>query len=84
LESFPDDHLTIVILTNTEDGSAGPVATATEIARAALGLTKKKSPLPDLRVPKEELAALTGKYQSVDGIVEIFDRDGSCIFELRG
>jgi len=35
-------------------------------------------------VPKEELAALTGKYQSVDGIVEIFDRDGSCIFELRG
>ena len=81
LEPFADDHLTIVILTNTEDGSAGPVATATEIARAALGLAKK-NPLADLPVPKEELAALAGKYESVDGIVEIFDRDGKLHFRI--
>jgi hypothetical protein len=83
LESFPDDHLTIVILTNTEDGSAGPVAAATEIARAALGLAKKNS-LADLPVPREELVALTGKYESVDGIVEIFDRDGKVHFRIAG
>jgi hypothetical protein len=83
LESFPDDHLTIVILTNTEDGSSGPIATAAEIARTALGLAKK-SPLADLPVPKEELAALTGKYESVDGIVEIFDRDGKLHFRIAG
>ena len=81
LEPFADDHLTIVILTNTEDGSAGPVATATEIARAALGLAKK-NPLADLPVPKKELAALAGKYESVDGIVEIFDRDGKLHFRI--
>src|SRR3954464_8816067 len=34
LESFPDDHLTIAVLINTEDGSPPPVAMAAEIARA--------------------------------------------------
>src|ERR1041385_5539997 len=66
LASFPDDRLTIVILINTEDGSPAPVAVAAEIARAALGLAKKKSALLDLPVPGEELAALTGKYDSVE------------------
>ena len=33
-------------------------------------------------MPKEELAALTGKYESVDGIVEIFDRDGKLHFRI--
>src|SRR5437764_8629671 len=36
LASFPDDHLTIVVLINTEDGSAPPAAIAAEIAQAAL------------------------------------------------
>jgi CubicO group peptidase (beta-lactamase class C family) len=83
LESFPDDHLTIVILTNTEDGSPGPVTAAAEIARAALGLAKK-SALRDPPVPNEELAALTGKYESVDGIVEIFANDGKLHFRIAG
>jgi CubicO group peptidase (beta-lactamase class C family) len=83
LESFPDDHLTVVILTNTEDGSPGPVTAAAEIARAALGLAKQSAPR-DLPVPSEELSALTGKYESVDGIVEIFAPDGKLHFRIPG
>src|ERR1043166_8424503 len=75
LESFPDDHLTIVILMNMGDAaSPSPVAVAPEIARAALGL--KKNALLDLPVPDEELAALSGKYDSDEGPEEIFARDG--------
>ena len=80
-ESFPDDHLTIVILMNLGDaGSPPPVAIAAEIARAALGL--KKSALLDLPVPGAELAALSGKYDSDEGIVEIFARDGKLHFRI--
>jgi len=84
LESFPDDHLTIVVLINTEDGSPAPVAMAAEIVRAALGLAEKKSALRDLPVPSEELAALTGRYDSVEGIVEQFARDGKLHFRIPG
>jgi len=84
LESFPDDHLTIVILMNTEDGSPPPVAIAAEIARAAFGPATKKSALLDLPVPNEELAALSGKYDSDDGIVENFARDGKLHFRIPG
>jgi D-alanyl-D-alanine carboxypeptidase len=84
LESFPDDHLTIVVLINTEDGSPPPVAMAAEIARAALGPAKKKSALLDLPVPREELATLTGKFDSDGGIVENFARDGKLHFRIPG
>jgi CubicO group peptidase (beta-lactamase class C family) len=80
LASFPDDHLTIVVLINTDDGSAPPAAMAADIARAALGL--KKNALLDLPVPTAELAALTGKYDSDGGIVEIFARDGKLHFRI--
>ena len=80
LASFPNDHLTIVVLINTDDGSAPPAAMAAEIARAALGL--KKSALLDLPVPGAELAALSGKYDSDEGIVEIFARDGKLHFRI--
>ena len=83
-ESFPDDHLTIVVLINTDDGSAPPAAMAAEIARAALGLAKKRSAMLDLPVPRAELAALTGKYDSDEGIVEIFARDGKLHFRIPG
>jgi hypothetical protein len=53
---------------------------AAEIARAALGL--KKSALLDLPVPSAELAALSGKYDSDEGIVEIFARDGKLHFRI--
>jgi hypothetical protein len=56
---------------------------AAEIARAALGLAKK-SALRDLPMPSEELAALTEKYDSDEGIVEIFARDGKLHFRIPG
>jgi len=81
LESFPDDHLTIVILMNMGDAaSPSPVAVAPEIARAALGL--KKNALLDLPVPGAELAALSGKYDSDEGPVEIFARDGKLHYRI--
>lgn len=82
-ESFPDDHLTIVILMNLGDAaSPPPVAIAAEIARAALGL--KKNALLDLPVPGAELAALSGKYDSDEGPVEIFALDGQLHFRIPG
>src|ERR1041385_8698928 len=84
LESFPDDHLTIVILMNMGDAaSPSPVAVAPEIARAALGLAKKNA-LLDLPVPGAELAALCGKYDSDEGPVEIFARDGKLHYRIPG
>lgn len=84
LESFPDDHLTIVILMNMGDAaSPSPVAVAPEIARAALGLAKKNT-LIDLPVPGAELAALSGKYDSDEGPVEIFARDGRLNYRIPG
>jgi CubicO group peptidase (beta-lactamase class C family) len=81
LESFPDDHLTIVILMNMGDAaSPSPVAVAPEVARAALGL--KKNALLDLPVPGAELAALSGKYDSDEGPVEIFARDGKLHYRI--
>jgi D-alanyl-D-alanine carboxypeptidase len=83
LESFPDDHLTIVILMNMGDAaSPSPVAVAPEIARAALGL--KKNALLDLPVPDAELAALSGKYDSDEGPVEIFASDGKLHYRIPG
>src|SRR5947207_3313799 len=83
LESFPDDHLTIVILMNMGDAaSPSPVAVAPEIARAALGL--KKNALRDLPVTSGELAALSGKYDSDEGPVEIFARDGKLHYRIPG
>jgi D-alanyl-D-alanine carboxypeptidase len=80
LASFPDDHLTVAVLINTDDGSAPPAAMAADIVRAALGL--KKNALLDLPVPGAELAALSGKYDSDEGIVEIFPRDGKVHFRI--
>ena len=81
LESFPGDHLTIVILINTEDGSPPPVAMASEIAGAALGLPQKTA-MRDLPVPKKELAALIGRYDSDEGTVELFERDDKLNFRI--
>jgi CubicO group peptidase (beta-lactamase class C family) len=81
LESFPDDHLTIVILMNMGDAaSPSPVVVTPEIARAALRL--KKNALLNLPVPGAELAALSGKYDSDEGPVEIFARDGKLRYRI--
>ena len=78
--SLPDDHLTIVVLTNTDPGSATLIATA--IARAALGVPGKT--LRDLPLSKEELAALPGSFDSDEGTTELFVRDGKLRFRDRG
>jgi CubicO group peptidase (beta-lactamase class C family) len=80
LESFPDDHLTIVVLTNTSPGAA--LRVATEVARAALGLPEKT--LSDLPLSKEELAALPGIFDSDEGTAEQFVLDGKLRFRLPG
>src|SRR5690349_3447524 len=80
LASFPNDHLTVAVLINTDDGSAPPADMAADIARAVLGL--KKNVLLDLPVPGAELAALTGKYDSDEAIAEIFARDGKLHFRI--
>jgi D-alanyl-D-alanine carboxypeptidase len=83
LESLPDDHLTIVVLMNTGYGAGPSLALGRASARAMLGLPEKKT-LLDLPVPKEELAALVGRYDSDEGPVENFERDGKLHYRLRG
>jgi D-alanyl-D-alanine carboxypeptidase len=84
LESFPDDQVAIVVLMNMGIGSGPPIVMATEIARAALGLPEKNA-LRDLPLPKEEVVALTGaKFDSDEGVVENFDRDGKLYFRVPG
>ena len=83
LESFPEDHLTIVVLMNTGYGAGPPLAVGSAIARAMFGLPEKKL-LRDLPVPQEELAALVGKCDSDEGLVENFEQDGKLHFRLPG
>jgi len=80
LESFPDDHLTVVVLTNTEVGASPALSLAAAIARPLLGLPEKKT-LRDLPVPNEELASLSpGTFTSDEGTVENFPRNGKLFF----
>ena len=83
LESFPDEHLTIVVLMNARSGSGPSVALGTAIARTMLGLPEEQT-LRDLPVPKEELTALVGTYDSDEGTVEQFARDGKQHFRVPG
>jgi D-alanyl-D-alanine carboxypeptidase len=71
LETFPDDDLTIVILMNSRSGAGPSLELGAAIARTMLGLPERKA-LRDLPVPKEELAALVGTYDSDEGAVENF------------
>src|SRR5262249_23994213 len=50
LESFPDDHLTVIVLVNTGNGASLPLNLAAAIARAMLGLPETKTSR-DLTVP---------------------------------
>lgn len=80
LESFPDDHLTVVVLTNTEVGANPALSLAAAIVRPLLGLPEKKT-LRDLPVPNEELASLSpGTFTSDEGTVENLPRDGKLFF----
>jgi len=68
LASFPDDHLSIVVLMNSRSGATPSLALSAAIARAFLGLPEKKT-LLDQTVPKEELTGLLGTFESEEGSV---------------
>jgi D-alanyl-D-alanine carboxypeptidase len=83
LESFPDDHLTVVVLVNTGTGATLPLSFAAAIARSMLGLPEKKT-LHDLTVPQKELATMApGTFNSDEGTVENFARDGKLFFRAQ-
>ena len=79
LTSFPDDHLTVVVVVNTGNGANLPLSLAAAIARLMLGLPEKN--LRDLPVPQQELATMApGTFISDEGTVENFARDGKLFF----
>ena len=80
LESFPDDHLTVVVLINMDVGANPALTVAAGIARPLLGLPEKNT-LHDLQVPQQELAAMApGTFDSDEGTVENFARDGKLFY----
>ena len=85
LASFPDDHLSIVVLMNSRSGATPSLALSAAIARAFLGLPEKKT-LLDQTVPKEELTGLLGTFESEEGAVEVFavPKDGKVHYRVPG
>jgi hypothetical protein len=81
LVAFPDDRLTVVVLMNTEAGTAPALSMASDVARLSLGL-RDKGKLLDLPVPSDELATIPGTFDSDEGLVETFARDGKLLFRL--
>jgi D-alanyl-D-alanine carboxypeptidase len=84
---YPDDDLTIVILTNTQDAAFPPISIEQKIARALLGI-----PVPsikDVALPAETATRWVGEYE-VGDLRFGFDRiafvvkDGSLQMELGG
>jgi CubicO group peptidase (beta-lactamase class C family) len=67
LERFPDDDLTVVVLSNTDGGGTSPLALATRIARLVLGVPDE--PVRDLPVPAAEIGAYAGTFESDEGTV---------------
>jgi D-alanyl-D-alanine carboxypeptidase len=76
---FPDDDLTVAVLTNTDAGS--PVGVAARVARAALHLADE--PRPEQPLPAEKAAAFTGTFDSDEGRVTFFARDGGLRFREK-
>jgi len=84
LESFPDDHLTVVVLINTEVGAGSALTLAATIARPMIGLPEKIA-LKDLPVPKPELDAIAGgTFSSDESTVENIAHDDKLFFRVRG
>lgn len=70
---YPDDDLTVVILTNTQSAQLSPSSLELKIVRVVLGLPAPRS--VDLTASPQVLAALAGDY-SVTDIRFGFDRLG--------
>jgi len=84
---YPDDDLTIVILTNTQDAGFPPIAIEQKIARVLFGL--RPPVIRDLALPAPTAAPLLGEYE-VGHLRFGFDRiafvvkDGVLQMELGG
>ena len=76
---FPDDDLTIAVLTNTDAGS--PTGVAVQIARAILGL--RDAPRPERPLPAGAAAAYAGTYESDEQRVTLFEREGRIRFRVK-
>ena len=83
VETFPEDHLTIVVLMNTGNGSDAGAIMGADIYRAVMGLMPPK--VLDLPVPARELAAIiNARLDSDDGPVESFSKEGKLFFRIPG
>lgn len=69
---YPDDQLTVVVLTNTQDAPAA--ALEAEIARFVLGLGEET--LRDERLAPSDLERYTGRYDLILTEVEVTASDG--------
>jgi D-alanyl-D-alanine carboxypeptidase len=78
---YPQDTLTVVVLTNTESGN--PDAVARSLSRRALGIPEPKP--KDLALSAEELIRYAGTYSVPSGpTFRIVEEHGSLILELPG
>jgi CubicO group peptidase (beta-lactamase class C family) len=69
---YPDDELTVVVLTNTEDAKAANIETG--IARMMFGL--RDNVLHDILLEEEEMAPYTGTYDLGPTVVTVMAGDG--------
>jgi CubicO group peptidase (beta-lactamase class C family) len=76
---FPEDDLTIVVLTNTDAGN--PTNLAVRIARTILQLAPDTR--DELPLPKGSAAAFAGTYESEEGRVTVFEVDERVRFRER-
>jgi hypothetical protein len=73
LEYYPDDDLTIVVLTNSE-ASITALNIAGRIARAVLAIPPM--PISEHQLSKADIACFSGKFQSADGTAILFEDQG--------
>jgi D-alanyl-D-alanine carboxypeptidase len=82
LERFPDDDLTIVVLTNADGGAIRPAIIAAKIARLILGIPEE--PMRDLPLSAADAAPFLGTFESEEGMVTTLVREGGIAFRPAG
>src|SRR6185436_12877532 len=76
---FPEDDLTVAVLTNTDAGNT--VGVAARIARAVLRLPDE--PRPERPLPAGAGMPYSGTYESDEGRFTLFERDGALRFRQK-
>lgn len=75
---YPQDGLTVVVLSNTDGEVAGEIENA--VARLALGV----APPADRPVPAALAAACAGAYRIGGALIQVRDREGRLSIEMPG